>query len=249
MADDDEIPVSKAEQAFFDAMKAVQGVQDEEFQREEVGTRVEDDDDDDHDPSTVMTSTDDAPTTNGHDGSDRERPASMEERATEEAEVKEVSSAAPSTRNSVAPSATPSATTTPAAPATTATPDLSSATPAPEVLESAQAQSAPNTPVIPQASEFGAPVQAAQSQQPAQSQKAVHSGKRKRLPQDLVGQLEDRIAEDPRGDLDAWLSLISEHKRKGKFDDARNVYERFFVLFPQSVSLPSPPFLPRRVCG
>ncbi|KAF8458268.1 hypothetical protein BDZ91DRAFT_666067 [Kalaharituber pfeilii] len=58
------------------------------------------------------------------------------------------------------------------------------------------------------------------------------SNKRKRLPQDRVGQLEDRIAEDPRGDIDAWLSLIAEHQKKGKFDEARTVYERFFLVFP-----------------
>jgi cleavage stimulation factor subunit 3 len=72
--------------------------------------------------------------------------------------------------------------------------------------------------------------------QPAPVQKNQAGGKRKRLPQDTVGRLEDRIAEDPRGDLAAWLALIGEHKRKGKFDDARAVYERFFHIFPQAVS-------------
>ena len=57
-----------------------------------------------------------------------------------------------------------------------------------------------------------------------------------RLPHDKVGLLEDRIKEDPRGDLDAWTSLIAEHRRRGKIDDARKVYERFFVVFPSAVS-------------
>ncbi|KAL9128364.1 MAG: hypothetical protein Q9217_002943 [Psora testacea] len=53
-----------------------------------------------------------------------------------------------------------------------------------------------------------------------------------RLPHDKIGMLEDRVKDDPRGDLDAWLSLIEEHKKRGKLEDARSVYERFFVVFP-----------------
>jgi DNA-binding SARP family transcriptional activator len=56
------------------------------------------------------------------------------------------------------------------------------------------------------------------------------------LPQDKVGQLEDRIALDAR-DADAWLALIGEHQAKGKISDARNTYERFFKLFPDLVRL------------
>ena len=57
-----------------------------------------------------------------------------------------------------------------------------------------------------------------------------------RLPQDRVGILEDRIAEDPRGDIEAWLSLIEEHRRRHKHDDARAVFERFLKVFPSAVS-------------
>jgi cleavage stimulation factor subunit 3 len=57
-----------------------------------------------------------------------------------------------------------------------------------------------------------------------------------RLPQDRVGQLEDRIAEDPRGDVDAWLELINEYRMKNRLEDARAVYARFFKLFPSAVS-------------
>ena len=57
-----------------------------------------------------------------------------------------------------------------------------------------------------------------------------------RLPLDRVGILEDRIKEDPRGDIDAWLSLISEHRKRNKIEDARAVYERFFKVFPSAVS-------------
>lgn len=63
---------------------------------------------------------------------------------------------------------------------------------------------------------------------------SLHSAKRKRLPQDKVGQLEDRIALDAR-DADAWLALIGEHQAKGKISDARNTYERFFKVFPDLV--------------
>ena len=58
---------------------------------------------------------------------------------------------------------------------------------------------------------------------------------RSRLPNDKVGMLEDRIKEDPRGDLEAWLGLIEEHKRRAKIDDARSVYERFLAVFPSAV--------------
>ena len=64
---------------------------------------------------------------------------------------------------------------------------------------------------------------------------SLQSAKRKRLPQDKVGQLEDRIALDAR-DADAWLTLIREHQTKGKISDARNTYERFFKIFPDLVS-------------
>lgn len=58
---------------------------------------------------------------------------------------------------------------------------------------------------------------------------------RVRLPHDRVGILEDRIKEDLRGDIDAWISLISEHRKRNKLEDARNVYERFFKVFPAAV--------------
>ncbi|KAF6235583.1 hypothetical protein HO173_006266 [Letharia columbiana] len=55
-----------------------------------------------------------------------------------------------------------------------------------------------------------------------------------RLPHDKIGILEDRIKEDPRGDLDAWQNLINEHKKRGKLEDARNVYERLLIIFPSA---------------
>ena len=61
------------------------------------------------------------------------------------------------------------------------------------------------------------------------------SAPRARLPHDKIGILEDRVKQDPRGDLDAWLSLIGEHKKRGKINEARSVYERLFKVFPQAV--------------
>ncbi|KAG8529182.1 uncharacterized protein KY384_005817 [Bacidia gigantensis] len=53
-----------------------------------------------------------------------------------------------------------------------------------------------------------------------------------RLPHDKIGMLEDRIKDDPRGDIEAWLGLIDEHKRRSKSEDARSTYEKFLSLFP-----------------
>ncbi|KAI1322333.1 hypothetical protein F5Y16DRAFT_386802 [Xylariaceae sp. FL0255] len=55
-----------------------------------------------------------------------------------------------------------------------------------------------------------------------------------RLPTDIVGSLEDRIQEDPKGDTDAWFTLIEEFKRRHQIEDARKTYERFLEVFPQS---------------
>ena len=63
----------------------------------------------------------------------------------------------------------------------------------------------------------------------------VSAAPKARLPHDKIGILEDRIKEDPRGDLDAWQTLINEHKKRGKLEDTRNVYERFLVVFPSAV--------------
>lgn len=57
-----------------------------------------------------------------------------------------------------------------------------------------------------------------------------------RLPHDRVGILEDRIQEDPRGDIPAWLELINEHRSRNRFDSARDVFERFLKVFPFAVS-------------
>lgn len=53
--------------------------------------------------------------------------------------------------------------------------------------------------------------------------------------------LEARVAEDPRGDMDAWLALIAQLRRQESADEIRAVYGRFLDVFPQSVGDPSPP--------
>ncbi|KAI9799008.1 MAG: hypothetical protein M1825_004904 [Sarcosagium campestre] len=57
---------------------------------------------------------------------------------------------------------------------------------------------------------------------------------RARLPHDRVGILEDRIKEDPRGDTDAWLNLLDEHRKRHKLDEARSTYERMLKVFPMA---------------
>lgn len=62
------------------------------------------------------------------------------------------------------------------------------------------------------------------------------SASKGRLPHDRVGILEDRIQEDPRGDIPAWLELINEHRSRSRIDGAREVFERFLKVFPFAVS-------------
>jgi cleavage stimulation factor subunit 3 len=56
-----------------------------------------------------------------------------------------------------------------------------------------------------------------------------------RLPHDKVGQLEDRIKDDPKADTDAWMTLIAHYKEKDQPDNARKVYDRFLAVFPSAV--------------
>ncbi|RKF63290.1 mRNA 3'-end-processing protein rna14 [Erysiphe neolycopersici] len=58
-----------------------------------------------------------------------------------------------------------------------------------------------------------------------------------RLPNDRTGILEDRIKEDKRGDIDAWITLIKEHRSRNRLDETRAVYERFFKIFPQAAEM------------
>ncbi|KAJ9632804.1 mRNA 3'-end-processing protein rna14 [Knufia peltigerae] len=53
-----------------------------------------------------------------------------------------------------------------------------------------------------------------------------------RLAHDVIGILEDRIKDDPRGDTAAYLELIDELKSRNKQDDVRRIYEQYLTVFP-----------------
>lgn len=62
-----------------------------------------------------------------------------------------------------------------------------------------------------------------------------------RLAHDVVGILEDRIKDDPRGDTAAYLELIDELKSRNKQEDVRRVFEQYLSVFPLAVRIyPSP---------
>ena len=66
-----------------------------------------------------------------------------------------------------------------------------------------------------------------------------------RLAHDIIGILQDRIQEDPRGDVDAWLQLVEEFKSRNKDDDVRKTYDELLKLFPLYVcSFSNLSFLP-----
>ncbi|KAL7918196.1 hypothetical protein ACQKWADRAFT_304760 [Trichoderma austrokoningii] len=54
---------------------------------------------------------------------------------------------------------------------------------------------------------------------------------------DPVTLFEARIKEDPRGDMDAWVNLIAEHRRNNSLDDVRKIYNQFLENFPQSADM------------
>lgn len=73
------------------------------------------------------------------------------------------------------------------------------------------------------------------SRQPQPTSSLAPASNTQRLPHDKVGQLEDRIKEDPKGDREAWRTLISHYREKGQLDQARKIYSRFLEVFPSAV--------------
>jgi cleavage stimulation factor subunit 3 len=222
----DEIPISAEEQAFFDAMRS-----EEETAAAPTGQQHQE-----------QSETDDAqdratPEVNGeHEEQDETRDSG--DSAGSEEEVP----ADASSRNSGDEAQLP---------VNDGAHDDASATPVPYANASAAAvtsvDAGDNSGVVPEhqpkavtpppITNTSTPVQAPPAAAgAANTTKATTAKRKKRLPQDVVGQYEDRIADDPKGDVDAWLGLIEEYKRKGKHDDARAAYERFFVVFPTAVS-------------
>ena len=114
-----------------------------------------------------------------------------------------------------------------------------------DVAANGTVESAPDPPVSTPAhvgAAEGKTAEAAPSQTMKNSSQSLPSSSlytsrpKARLPQDVVGQLEDRIADDPKGDVDAWLGLIAHYRAKSKTDEVRRVYTRFFDVFPSAVS-------------
>jgi cleavage stimulation factor subunit 3 len=54
---------------------------------------------------------------------------------------------------------------------------------------------------------------------------------------DPVVLLEARVKEDPRGDMDAWLNLIADNRRRSKLAEVRSVYSKFVEVFPQAADV------------
>jgi cleavage stimulation factor subunit 3 len=70
-----------------------------------------------------------------------------------------------------------------------------------------------------------------------------------RLAHDVVGILEDRIKDDPRGDTDAYLELIDEFKTRNKQEEVRRVYEDYIKIFPFAVRTLLFPFYSTSLTG
>ncbi len=62
------------------------------------------------------------------------------------------------------------------------------------------------------------------------------AGSLPQIPIDRTTQLENRVRDDPRGAMDAWLALIAEYRSRGDVAQTRQIYDRFLAVFPQAVS-------------
>ncbi|KAK3321599.1 hypothetical protein B0H66DRAFT_175913 [Apodospora peruviana] len=54
---------------------------------------------------------------------------------------------------------------------------------------------------------------------------------------DRFSVLEDRVRDDPRGAMDAWLALIAERRARGDLEASRQVFDRFLAIFPQAADI------------
>ncbi|KAJ1324230.1 cleavage stimulation factor subunit 3 [Microdochium nivale] len=112
--------------------------------------------------------------------------------------------------------------------------DEDDSTPAPQPLAAATSLTREPSPASALSQKPAASINVLPSAQSSAGTAPAMSG---RLHSDTIGLLEDRVKEDPRGDVDAWRSLIQEQRRRNKIEDAREVYERFFVVFPQAAEM------------
>jgi cleavage stimulation factor subunit 3 len=97
--------------------------------------------------------------------------------------------------------------------------------------------------VVPSSAELAAQVNAAPAGPPENGNTTAPSASEAAaagpVAVDRIAQLEDRVRNDPRGAMDAWLALIAEHRSKNDIEQSRQVYERFLAVFPQAVSVDS----------
>lgn len=54
---------------------------------------------------------------------------------------------------------------------------------------------------------------------------------------DPIAALELRVKEDPRGAMDAWLSLVAAYHQRNNIQETRDVYERFLAIFPHAADM------------
>lgn len=94
-----------------------------------------------------------------------------------------------------------------------------------------------NAPAVPQQAplQSGAPTAAASATPIPAAPAAVPPPVTQAAP-DKVAIYEEQIRDDPRGAMNAWLELMKEKRARSDIDGARQVYERFLVIFPQAVS-------------
>ena len=60
------------------------------------------------------------------------------------------------------------------------------------------------------------------------------SQRKARLPNDTIGILEDRVADDEL-DFQAYEELIERYREKSKLDEARQTFQRLLKVLPTSV--------------
>ncbi|QIX00187.1 hypothetical protein AMS68_005704 [Peltaster fructicola] len=76
------------------------------------------------------------------------------------------------------------------------------------------------------------------SGQPAPAQNGTAAvAQPQRMAHDKVGQLEDRISDEPRADPSAWMSLVQYYREKDQLDNVRKTYDRFVEVYPTTAAV------------
>ncbi|KAK3941999.1 hypothetical protein QBC46DRAFT_428204 [Diplogelasinospora grovesii] len=71
----------------------------------------------------------------------------------------------------------------------------------------------------------------------ASSAPAAAASSARQVPQDRIAMLEERVKDDPRGALDAWMALITDYRAKNNLEETRQIYERFLAIFPTAADV------------